>query len=664
MTMLLTIRRSTLILAACGSLLSLNLATPSLADGPINLSEPIVNGVAVVTHPTTVAIVDSNNQTFCTGTLIGCNTVLTAAHCVCEGTGSDCQAGGPGLAPAGSIGVFAQHGGFRGVSNIQVRDNYEFAVTGDVALLELSSPMTGIQPTPINQTANLDHDTAAEIVGFGNVEDIFNTGRGIKRRGFLNTTACTGVPEAPHICWEFRAPLGAPGSNSNTCQGDSGGPLFVNFGSGPVVAGVTSGGNGCLAPDDSFDANVFFERDWITSHALSPLGELSCGDLPSVFSPGTSVTFGEGNLTGVIVNNAAFTVPADTALLRVALNGATESLLGPNDFELLLNRGSQPTNTPSDTCRGLNIGTNEFCEIPNPTPGTWWVGAIPASGGGEYQLVITTFAGTPPTACVRDENTACLLDGKFQVQGAMNDFEVPPESFLTRVMTFDSPGQNGRAESDQAVFFESFSPGNFEAGVKMVDACGLPEDNPLRAYWAFFGALTNAQTELFIIDTVTLDTYNWFNAPGQFPQSLGDTAAFPCVGGPAVTNCFSDDNQACLLDSRFLVSGTMNTFDEPPVTLPVKVMKFSGDHRAESDQAVFFESFSAGNFEVGVKMVDGCGFPPDHPLHHYWVFYGALTNAETLIQVTQMATGLTNEWYNPPGELPFSVGRTDAFPCE
>jgi hypothetical protein len=80
---------------------------------------------------------------------------------------------------------------------------------------------------------------------------------------------------------------------------------------------------------------------------------------------------------------------------------------------------------------------------------------------------------------------------------------------------------------------------------------------------------------------------------------------------------------------------------------------------------VFFESFNAGNFEVGVKMVDACdGFPPGHPLHAYWVFYGGLTNAYTRIRVRQIATGLTDVWTSLPGSLPRSVGRTQAFPCE
>ena len=110
-------------------------------------------------------------------------------------------------------------------------------------------------------------------------------------------------------------------------------------------------------------------------------------------------------------------------------------------------------------------------------------------------------------------------------------------------------------------------------------------------------------------------------------------------------------------------AGETTSDADPPVVFPTRVMSFPSG-RAESSQAVFFESFDVGNFEVGVKMVNGCGFPPGHPLHFYWVFYGGLTSAATQITVTQMTTGLEDEWINPARNLPLSVGRTQAFPCD
>ncbi len=263
------------------------------------------------------------------------------------------------------------------------------------------------------------------------------------------------------------------------------------------------------------------------------------------------------------------------------------------------------------------------------------------------------------TACTAGPHRACLLAGRFRVEGSMDDFSSPPRSFDLRVMSFPA----GRAESDQAVFFESFSPGNFELGVKMVDGCGLPEGHPLRTYWAFVGGLTNAAAQVAVEDTVTGQRWSWANPAGRFPRTVGDTSAFPCTDGAPSAPCVQDGNTACLLDRRFKVGGWMEDFSTPPRLFPLRVMGFPAG-RAESDQAVFFESFSAGNFEVGVKMVDGCGFPAGHPLRSYWVFYGGLTNAQTRVEVTQVSTLQVDVWENPAGVFPLTAGRTRVFPCE
>ena len=259
-------------------------------------------------------------------------------------------------------------------------------------------------------------------------------------------------------------------------------------------------------------------------------------------------------------------------------------------------------------------------------------------------------------ACHRGRDAACLLGGAFSVEGWMRDFQTPPKNYDTEVMTFATP----RAQTSQAVFFESFTPGNFEVGVKMVDGCGLAPGNPLRAYWIFAGGLTNAYTALTVTDTATGNTFEWMNPAGNFPTTIGDTGALPCAGG--TPSCSDSDTRACLLDGRFAVEGIMEDFSDPPAAFDLRVMDFA-TLRAETKQAVFFDSFSEGNFEVGVKMVDACDLPTDNPLRAYWAFYGGLTNAETEIRITQLETGLSDIWANPEGAFPTTEGRTAAFPC-
>ena len=238
----------------------------------------------------------------------------------------------------------------------------------------------------------------------------------------------------------------------------------------------------------------------------------------------------------------------------------------------------------------------------------------------------------------------------------MRDFQTPPKNYEALVMDFAS----SRAQTDQAVFFESFTAGNFEIGVKMVDGCGLAPGNPLRAYWVFAGGLTNAYTALTVTDTATGNTFQWTNPAGSFPTTVGDTGALPCASG--TPSCTDSETRACLLGGRFAVEGMMEDFAVPPAPFDLQVMDFA-DLRAETNQAVFFDSFTEGNFEVGVKMVDACDLPLDNPLRAYWAFYGGLTNAETEIRITQLETGLTDTWANPEGSFPTTEGRTAAFPC-
>src|SRR5262249_59815985 len=69
-----------------------------------------------------------------------------------------------------------------------------------------------------------------------------------------------------------------------------------------------------------------------------------------------------------------------------------------------------------------------------------------------------------------------------------------------------------------------------------------------------------------------------------------------------------------------------------------------------------FWFFSANNLELVVKVVDGRAFN-----NFFWVFYGALSNVEYTLTVTDTATGAVRSYSNPQGTLA-SVSDTSAFP--
>ncbi len=68
-----------------------------------------------------------------------------------------------------------------------------------------------------------------------------------------------------------------------------------------------------------------------------------------------------------------------------------------------------------------------------------------------------------------------------------------------------------------------------------------------------------------------------------------------------------------------------------------------------------FWFFSANNIELVIKVVDGRGFNGQ-----FWVFYGALSDVEYTIQVTDTATGNAKTFVNPSGHLA-SVADTSGF---
>ena len=113
------------------------------------------------------------------------------------------------------------------------------------------------------------------------------------------------------------------------------------------------------------------------------------------------------------------------------------------------------------------------------------------------------------------------------------------------------------------------------------------------------------------------------------------------AGGPAA------QTNLCLNSGRFRVG----------VTWQARNIGTSGTGQAipmTSDTGSFW-FFTSNNLELVVKVVDGRAFN-----NKFWVFYGALSNVEYTITVTDTATGAVKTYFNPQGQLA-SVADTAAF---
>ncbi len=110
-----------------------------------------------------------------------------------------------------------------------------------------------------------------------------------------------------------------------------------------------------------------------------------------------------------------------------------------------------------------------------------------------------------------------------------------------------------------------------------------------------------------------------------------------------------DGRIAELLNGRFKVQVEGNDFAFAPFigrTVPL----------ASSDSAIFW-FFQPQNFELLIKMVNGCSFN-----NRFWIFYAATTNVQFTVTVTDTATGQFRFFTNPLGtQLATSVATTDGF---
>ncbi|HVS63338.1 MAG TPA: Calx-beta domain-containing protein, partial [Thermoanaerobaculia bacterium] len=117
-------------------------------------------------------------------------------------------------------------------------------------------------------------------------------------------------------------------------------------------------------------------------------------------------------------------------------------------------------------------------------------------------------------ACMANERTLCLLDGRFEVEVDWRN---------------QRNGQEGVGSaipfSNQTGLFWFFDSANIELVTKALDGRGVNGN-----FWFFFGALSDVEYTIRVRDTVTDQVQTYRNEPSNI-CGQGDTAAFPGGGG-------------------------------------------------------------------------------------------------------------------------------------
>jgi len=111
--------------------------------------------------------------------------------------------------------------------------------------------------------------------------------------------------------------------------------------------------------------------------------------------------------------------------------------------------------------------------------------------------------------------------------------------------------------------------------------------------------------------------------------------------------CVASDGNLCLNNGRFRVDVTWR--------VPEQAKSGVGTAKALTGDTGYFWFFNSANVELVIKVLDAAGVN-----HHFWVFYGALSDVAYTITVTDTQTGVVRTYSNPDHQLA-SVADTSAF---
>jgi hypothetical protein len=138
--------------------------------------------------------------------------------------------------------------------------------------------------------------------------------------------------------------------------------------------------------------------------------------------------------------------------------------------------------------------------------------------------------------------------------------------------------------------------------------------------------------------TYTLGIGSFTSVGGDYTLKVSDIT-------PVQTSCLASTTALCLSSNRFRVSVSFIANGSPGTGQAVSLTSDTG----------YFWFFSNSNIELVVKVLDARAING-----RVWVFYGALSNVDYTITVTDTQAGTQRTYHNPQGTMA-SVADTSAF---
>jgi hypothetical protein len=438
---------------------------------------------------------------------------------------------------------------------------------------------------------------------------------------------------------------------------------------------------GILRADASKKPAYVAYENFITAHTFRPTDDarLVASSLPASMETGQVIT------ASLTFKNTGVSTWSEGAAYRLGAANDQDPFAAPRQYL-----------APGQSVAPGQQATFTYALTAPANPGTYHTQwqmlkeGLARFGDIAAQDVVVT-AAPPP-----GQRDLLLLSGRFSVEVSWHDPISGHAGFGRQV-----------ADSGQTGFFWFFDPSNLELMVKMLDGRGLNDH-----YWFFFGALSNVEYWITVHDLASGAVRTYYNAPGNICGGA-DTAAFPPPGKATAGAAAASTEPAAALGSAgptaaleaaaapetaaaprpetspepapAAATWTAHPFeggpaaaDEPasssssctpgPQTLCLLASRFQvtshwrlpsggglGTVVSEGDQTGAFWFFDPANLELLVKVIDGRALTG-----HFWFFYGALSNVEYWVRVTDTATGASKRYHNPPGDI-CGVGDTAAL---
>jgi len=236
----------------------------------------VVNGedATVCEHPWQIRW--EANGYMCGGTIVGHNTVITAAHCTDGMTASEMTVCVGGQEQYGFDGEC-----FTPSEVIQHPDYDKDTTKNDITILKFDEDLLAAtggacsSPAPACLPASdaNDEGVTADISGWGTTSSGGSVSSTLQTAvvDTISSTACnqyygSSYNPSVEICASGTT---ATGQNVDTCQGDSGGPLVTDASGRATLIGVVSWGYSCAAGYPGVYARVSAYNDWISANAGS-----------------------------------------------------------------------------------------------------------------------------------------------------------------------------------------------------------------------------------------------------------------------------------------------------------------------------------------------------------------------------------------------------------